>query len=54
MLRCNIDNDLDNELVNLIIDIFQTRNNYIDIVEISKIENINTCDPQLQLNCLLK
>lgn len=52
-LRSDIIENYDDEVIQLIIDIFEDRKDYIDIVEVEEIINLNEINKDVPLNCLL-
>lgn len=53
-LRSNISEEIDDEVIKLIIDVFGNKEEYIDLVEINQIVNLsNKQEIDVKLNCLL-
>lgn len=52
-LRSDIEESTDNEVINLMIDIFDDLGEYVDVVEVEEIINLDKVDKDKQLNCLL-
>lgn len=52
-IRSGMEENTDNEVIKLMIDIFDDLNEYVDIVEVEEIINLDKSNIDKQLNCLL-